>query len=186
VPSFLGTLIETAWGFAPLAVHGDRVRAFVLPQKKFPRRAKKTLEDNFERLRWVETTGNRVEELIRAYFAGERVRFDDVKLDYGSAGPFARAVYNALRKVPFGRVVTYAELARRAGKPRAARACGTCLARNPLPLIVPCHRVVRADRTLGGFSAAGGTRLKRGMLVHEGVAVVAGKVDAGALIRGGG
>ena len=160
----------------------DRVRAFYLPTKKFPRRLKRSIEDRFKGLRWAKRTRSRVERLIRFYFTGKPVRFDDVKLEYGPAGPFASAVYNCLRTIPFGRVITYGELARRAGAPRGARACGACLARNPLPLIIPCHRVVCADRTLGGFTAPGGSDLKRAMLIHEGISLVGGKVDAGALV----
>lgn len=74
-------------------------------------------------------------------------------LDAGGATEFRRAVWAALRKIPRGRTATYAELARRAGRPRAARAAGSACGANPLPLFVPCHRAVAAGGRLGGFSA---------------------------------
>ena len=79
---------------------------------------------------------------------------------------FDRAVYRELATVPAGEVVTYGELAERVGRRRAARAVGGAMGRNPLPLFVPCHRVIRADRGLGGFGA--GLHWKRRLLEHEG------------------
>ncbi len=98
------------------------------------------------------------------YAAGRRRAFSvPVCLDGLSA--FRRSVSRALRRVPFGRTVTYGQLARRAGRPGAGRAVGQAMAANPLPLLVPCHRVVAADG-LGGFG--GGQALKRRLLALEG------------------
>jgi methylated-DNA-[protein]-cysteine S-methyltransferase len=83
-------------------------------------------------------------------------------------GTFRRAVYEALREVEPGETVTYAELAGRIGRPGAHRSVGTALSRNPAPVFVPCHRVVRSDGGLGGFTAEGGLALKREMLTLEG------------------
>jgi len=80
-------------------------------------------------------------------------------------------VYRALQKVPYGQVRTYAWLAAKAGDPKAARAVGAALAKNPTPLVVPCHRIVRSDGGLGGFSAASGVKLKQRMLELEAKAV---------------
>ncbi len=84
--------------------------------------------------------------------------------------PFARRVHAAVAALAPGETATYAEVAARAGSPRAARAVGNLMAANPLPLVVPCHRVVAAAG-LGGFG--GGTRMKRALLAREGVAVQA-------------
>lgn len=81
---------------------------------------------------------------------------------------FERKVYEALKKVPRGSVVTYGELARRIGRPRAARAVGNALAKNPFAPDVPCHRVIRADGGIGGY-ARGGPDAKRKLLDQEGV-----------------
>ena len=89
-------------------------------------------------------------------------------LDLGSAGPFARAVWSAARRVRAGRTVSYGELARAIGRPGAARAVGGALGRNPVPLVVPCHRIVGATGALHGFSARGGVATKRRLLELEG------------------
>ena len=108
----------------------------------------------------------RAEREIRAYCAGRRRRFT-VPIDLSGMPPFRRKVLTEARRIPYGRTVTYAELARRAGSPRAARAVGQAMAHNPVALVVPCHRVVAAGGGLGGFG--GGLALKRRLLALEGV-----------------
>jgi methylated-DNA-[protein]-cysteine S-methyltransferase len=103
---------------------------------------------------------------VRAYFAGRPARFDQA-VDLSDLPAFTRTVLTALRKVGFGRTTTYGELARRVGRPRAARAVGGAMARNPLPLVIPCHRVLAGNNGLGGFSADGGVSLKQTMLEIE-------------------
>lgn len=104
---------------------------------------------------------------IEAYLAGEPEDFRDVCVDPGPQTPFRARVIACLRQVTWGRTTTYAQLARQAGFPRAARAVGNCLAANRIPLILPCHRVVGAGGRLGGFSAAGGVATKRRLLLLE-------------------
>jgi methylated-DNA-[protein]-cysteine S-methyltransferase len=101
---------------------------------------------------------------IREYYAGRRRRFS-FKISTDDLAPFTSRVVACLKKVPYGKTVTYGELARRAGSPRAFRAVGNAMAQNDLPLIIPCHRVV-ATQGLGGFG--GGLRLKRDLLRLEG------------------
>ena len=105
---------------------------------------------------------------LQRHLEGHPDRFDDVPLDLGDATPFTRAVYEAVRRVPPGRVATYGGIARELGRPGAARAVGAALARNPLALLVPCHRAIAADGGLTGFSAPGGTATKRRLLELEG------------------
>jgi methylated-DNA-[protein]-cysteine S-methyltransferase len=83
--------------------------------------------------------------------------------------PFQRAVLEATASVPFGHVDTYAGIARRIGKPKATRAVGNALGRNPIPVIVPCHRVIRSDASLGGYT--GGLNIKEHLLSLEGVRI---------------
>lgn len=90
-------------------------------------------------------------------------------IDPGPATPFQRAVWDQTALIAFGQVRTYGWIARRLGRPGAARAVGRALGANPLPLIIPCHRVVRGNGSLGGFSATGGAVLKRRLLEHEGI-----------------
>jgi methylated-DNA-[protein]-cysteine S-methyltransferase len=108
---------------------------------------------------------------IRRYLAGERVDFGSVALDLATVGEFRRAVYEAARSVAWGQTTSYGELARRIGFPWGARAVGRALGRNPVPLIVPCHRILARDQRVGGFSAYGGTLTKRRLLALEGVHV---------------
>lgn len=104
---------------------------------------------------------------IRAYAARQKVDFSDVPVDFAGVEAFRRTIYAALRQVGHGQTVTYGELAERAGFPGMAREIGVAMARNPVPLIVPCHRVLAAGGKLGGFSAPGGALAKARMLELE-------------------
>ena len=104
-----------------------------------------------------------VERLTR-YFRGVPVEFPD-ELDLSEATPFQRRVWQAARLIPYGETRSYAWVAVQAGSPMAARATGQALEKNPLPVIVPCHRVIAADGSLGGFT--GGLNLKRKLLAIE-------------------
>jgi methylated-DNA-[protein]-cysteine S-methyltransferase len=99
------------------------------------------------------------------YFEGKRKCFD-LDVDLRLARDFGRTVLEELGRVPFGEVTTYGALAARAGKPRAARAVGTIMNRNPLPIVLPCHRVVGANGSLVGY--AGGVERKQQLLQLEG------------------
>jgi methylated-DNA-[protein]-cysteine S-methyltransferase len=104
---------------------------------------------------------------LEEYFAGRRDRFE-VPLDWRLARGFRRTVLEHLyADVPLGRVVSYRELAAASGSPGASRAVGTAMATNPLPIVVPCHRVLRTGGALGGYG--GGLDAKRWLLAHEGV-----------------
>ena len=104
---------------------------------------------------------------LRDYFAGKRVSFDEVELDLEGWTTFQRDVVRALRRVPYGEVVSYGDLARLAGHPRAQRAAGTFCARNRFGIVVPCHRVVASDG-LGSYGSLG-PEYKRRLLALEGV-----------------
>jgi len=101
------------------------------------------------------------------YFAGERRTFD-VPVDLRLATGFRRTVVEHLREIGYGRTASYAQVAAAAGSPRAVRAVGTACARNPVPLVVPCHRVVRSDGSPGQY--AGGPAAKAALLALEGAA----------------
>jgi methylated-DNA-[protein]-cysteine S-methyltransferase len=100
---------------------------------------------------------------LQAYFAGERREFDLPLAPYGS--DFQRRVWNALLEIPYGETISYLELARRLGDPRAVRAVGSANGRNPISIIIPCHRVIGADGSLVGYG--GGLERKRWLLRHE-------------------
>jgi methylated-DNA-[protein]-cysteine S-methyltransferase len=106
----------------------------------------------------------RADAFLRALFQGKRGRPPAVRFPY--APPFMTRVWRAMAAVPFGRTITYAALARRAGRAAAARAAGQACARNPLPLFVPCHRILSAGGGLGGYSS--GLAWKMLLLDREG------------------
>lgn len=120
---------------------------------------------------------SRVVRRIQAHLQGRPDRMTDIAVDLHGVTEFACQVYRALRRVPPGKLVTYAELARRAGRPGAARAIGRAMATNPVPVLVPCHRVVptRGSRSgsligkLGGYSAGDGPVTKARLLHAEGI-----------------
>lgn len=114
---------------------------------------------------WDENTTPLAEAVIqlRAYFAGELKAFDLPLLPEGT--PFQKRVWKELQRIPFGRTISYQELARRVGNPNASRAVGSANGRNPIAVIIPCHRVIAADGTLGGFG--GGLDRKEWLLRHE-------------------
>ncbi len=107
---------------------------------------------------------------VGEYFNGKRTKFD-LPLDLGGQTPFRTRVLNVCAKIPFGHVLTYGELAGKAGSPKASRAAGGAMAHNPIALIIPCHRVVGSDKGLHGFSSPGGLGTKATLLNHEGVTV---------------
>lgn len=104
---------------------------------------------------------------LQRYLAGIAVAFDLAPLNLGACGDFQQRVLRAEFAIPRGEVTTYGLLAARIGAPRAARAVGSTLGRNPFPIVIPCHRAVHADGTLGGFR--GGLPMKRALLEMEGV-----------------
>ena len=106
---------------------------------------------------------------LEDYFAG-RLRTFSMPLDLGAAGPFDRAAWAAAREIPYGETVSYGELAAMAGYPRAARAAGNAMARCPFFPVVPCHRVIHADGSIGGWGSE--TWVKRWLLdLERGVSI---------------
>lgn len=162
-------LFETKLGFAGIAWSDGGITRFRLPD---PDRdaARKAIAMKGEETIPPPAIAEIASQAQR-YFAGERIDFSNIGLDLASVDPFRRSIYDALRKVAFGETVTYGELAKRAGvnAPQAAQDVGVAMARNPVPLIIPCHRVLAAGGKLGGFSAPGRTETKEKMLALEGV-----------------
>lgn len=103
-------------------------------------------------------------ERLKAYFSGHRTTFPD-KLDLSQATHFQHEVWEITRRIPYGETRSYAWVAEQIRKPRAVRAVGQALGKNPLPIIVPCHRVVASDGKLGGFG--GGVEMKKHLLSME-------------------
>ena len=159
-------VFETEWGWMGLVWRGGRLRRVLLPS------GRGQLQREARRLRLPLAQGARSElaQGCLRYFGGERVALR-ASLEFPPVSGFRRRVWEATAHVPYGQVVTYGDVAARAGRPGGARAVGQAMAHNPLPLVVPCHRVVSANGGLGGFSAPGGVELKRRLLALEGVTV---------------
>jgi methylated-DNA-[protein]-cysteine S-methyltransferase len=105
---------------------------------------------------------------MRAYLAGEITAFDSIPVEIGGT-PFQRAVWEALRRIPAGSTISYAQLAAKVGRPKAVRAAGSANGKNPVGIVIPCHRVIAADGTIGGYG--GGLAMKHWLLRHEGVEI---------------
>ncbi len=109
-----------------------------------------------------------VVDMIR-YAQGHRVDFSNLPLDLDGVPAFHHTVYDACRKIDWGKTLTYGALAAQVDAPGAARAVGQAMARNPLPIVIPCHRVLARGQRMGGFSAYGGAITKERLLALEGV-----------------
>lgn len=108
-----------------------------------------------------------VKTALRRYFDGHREVFKGVRADLSTGTPFEQAVWKEIRRIPYGKTCSYGQLARKIGRPDAARAVGRACGKNPLPPIIPCHRVVGSTGRLVGYSGSGGVTLKRKLLEME-------------------
>jgi len=111
-----------------------------------------------------------IQNQIKSYFSGTYVEFDEnIPLQIAGLSQFSQDILNACLRIPYGRTVSYGELAKMANHPKAARAVGNAMGNNPIPLIIPCHRVVKSNGTIGGFqrNRPGGQDLKIRMLDLE-------------------
>jgi methylated-DNA-[protein]-cysteine S-methyltransferase len=160
------TIFRTKWGYFGLASTDNGLLRTVLPAAK-REKAKSQLLKNLPAAQYDKDLFKAAQEQITAYFDGECINFRDIPVVLDGLDLFTRRVLTACRDIRFGQTVSYGRLAELAGKPGAARAVGGALAKNPLPLIIPCHRVVCANGKIGGFSAAGGRNLKEKLLKHE-------------------
>jgi len=149
--------IETPIGTLLIAGDAAAVHRIAFPQRG--RAAKPEPE-------WHESQRGPLGEAVRQlreYFAGERSGFDLPLAPEGTA--FQRGVWRQLREIPYGETISYGELARRVGNPKASRAVGSANGANPLPIVIPCHRVIASDGSLGGFG--GGLPTKQTLLELE-------------------
>ena len=158
---------STEWGFFGLIGTEKVLLRTHLPisnRKKLESRLLKNLESAQFDLDYMFG----LQHQITSYFKGSYVNFDgSVRLGLDTFTPFTQAVLRACRKIKFGQTATYGQLAQQSSHPKAARAIGQAMAKNPLPLIIPCHRIIRSDGKCGGFSASGGIKLKQRLLKLE-------------------
>ncbi len=160
------TVFKTKWGYFGLTGTENGLSRTCLPLSN-PERVKSQLLITQEAPRFEKRLFKTVQEQVTAYFEGAYVNFADIPIVLDGLSNFCSSVLTACRGIRFGQVVTYSGLAKKMGRPAAARAVGNALTKNPLPLIIPCHRIIRSDGQLGGFSAVGGMNTKAKLLKHE-------------------
>ncbi len=170
-------VFKTKWGYFGLAGTEYALYRTQLPGPK-PEKIKSMLLKNLpipnqaSSIEFDKTFFKTLQEQIAAYFEGACVNFSrDIPLALDGFSSFGISVLTTCRDIGFGQTITYGQLAKKSGRPNASRAVGSTLAKNPLPLIIPCHRIIRSDGKMGGFSAPGGITLKKKMLELEGKAI---------------
>ena len=164
-------VFETKWGYFGLAGAESALCRTHLPGPE-PEKIKSRLLKNLPDAQFDKTYFKRLQKQIAAYFEGACVNFNpDIPLEFNGFSGFSYKVLKACRDIKFGRTMSYSGLAQKAGRPTASRAVGSVMAKNPMPLIIPCHRVLRTDGKMGGFSTPGGISLKKKMLALEQEAV---------------
>jgi len=161
-------IFPTAWGYFGLAAVSKALYRTCLPREDREDLERQLLEDTRGEAIPDRDLFPSLQASIQAYFTGERAVFSpSIPLALEEMTLFSRSVLKACAGVALGETTDYAALASQAGSPRAARAVGNALAKNPLPLIIPCHRIVARSGLIGGFSAPGGTAMKQRLLRHE-------------------
>ncbi|WP_274426630.1 methylated-DNA--[protein]-cysteine S-methyltransferase [Chelativorans sp. YIM 93263] len=162
-------VFETAFGFCGIVWSERGVCRFMLPVD-----APAPAEEELTKRRSASSAATPSGEIAKTvaavvrYFEGEREDFAQTPVDLDGTPPFHQAIYRAARRLAYGETTTYGALATEAGFPKSAQETGVALGRNPIPLIIPCHRILAAGGKLGGFSAPGGTATKQKMLGLEG------------------
>jgi len=164
-------IFETRSGFCGIAWSDNGITRFQLPTGNAAATERLLLRrmSNAEAAKPTPEIAG-VIEAVRRYFEGSAADFSDLKIDIGGQEDLFRQIYALARRLPWGHTTTYGALAKEIGDdPRLARDVGQAMAKNPIPLIIPCHRVLAAGGKVGGFSAPGGAASKVRMLELEGV-----------------
>ncbi|SFM61990.1 methylated-DNA--[protein]-cysteine S-methyltransferase [Thermodesulforhabdus norvegica] len=150
--------LKSPMGFLKVVVSESEIFSIQWTEK--PQETRFELPDRFEGL------FNGIRSQFEEYWSGSR-RVFSLPCNFHWASPFLRDVWQALMRIPYGTTCTYGDVARSVGRPGAARAVGTACARNPFVIVVPCHRVVRHDGSIGNYSAPGGSNLKEALINFE-------------------
>jgi len=161
---------ETAQGWVAIAWNGEGITALRLPSAT-PAEAERAITRRFAASP-AEPPPHvaPIIDAIRRYFTGEQIDFTHLPLDLGEQDPLFTQIYAHVRALSWGEATTYGAVAKAiGGGPETARDVGQAMANNPIPLIIPCHRVLAAGNRIGGFSAPGGSHAKARMLELEGV-----------------
>jgi methylated-DNA-[protein]-cysteine S-methyltransferase len=159
------TIFETKWGYFGLAASDKGLLRTCLPCKS-QRNVEHHLIKGLDNPQFEKNLLRPLQNKIVAYFEGRQVKLQ-TPLVLNNLSTFERKVLAGCRKIPYGKTIIYSQLASQIGRRYACRAVGNALAKNPLPLVIPCHRVIRSDNSIGSFSAPGGTILKAKLVSLE-------------------
>jgi methylated-DNA-[protein]-cysteine S-methyltransferase len=160
-------IFRTKWGYFGLAGTDSILCRTILPTPE-RRKTESRILENLPDAKFDKSCFKNLQKQIIAYFNDDSINFAaDIPISLDDFRGFSYRVLTACRTIKFGQTTTYAGLAKKAGQPNAGRAAGNALAKNPLPLIIPRHRIIRTDGKLGGFSAPGGINVKKRLLDHE-------------------
>jgi methylated-DNA-[protein]-cysteine S-methyltransferase len=160
-------IFPTKWGYFGFSGSENGLLRTCLPTPEYEEIEARLLESS-PLAQFNRPFFQQAQDRIAAYFHGDEADLGlEIPIDLTRLTPFQREVLTACRRVGSAKTTTYGRLAEKIGNPKAARAVGNALAKNPLPLIIPCHRILPANNSLGGFSAPGGTQFKARMLRHE-------------------
>lgn len=154
-----------------VAVKDNKIIKTVLPQKSEEKTINE-ISNGFSTFKLSNDYEDIAKDVSRAYY-GENISFKDKYTYYNLKGDFQGEVLREVAKIPYGKIKTYKQIAE-AVESKAYRAVGTAIGKNPLPIIIPCHRVVKSDLRVGGFF--GGTEMKKEMLENEGICIKKGKI----------
>ena len=162
-------IFKTKWGFFGLLADNTGLLRTTLPTRSLQIAKTYLLVGMFRPANEDEKLYPELQKYITDYYKGTYTNHNRLNFAVSRSqfSDFACKVLKVCKEVPIGKTLTYWQLAKKAGFPKAARAVGNVLAKNPLPLVVPCHRVIRADGKIGNFSAPGGAKTKKKMLEHE-------------------
>ena len=159
-------IFNTDMGWVGILASAKGLLGTTLPQRS-AQEVGQLLGDSLNQAIWSPHLFQDLRQRFKAYFSGGKVTFPD-ELDLSEATPFQREVWEITRLISYGETRSYLWVAKQIGRQRAVRAVGQALGRNPLPIIIPCHRVTASDGRLGGFT--GGVKMKQNLLWLEGSA----------------
>jgi methylated-DNA-[protein]-cysteine S-methyltransferase len=165
-PRLLYSIFKTSIGWCGVVIGKKELKRIFIGYKNSHQLSRDITREFGNTLTKKPSPGELIKK-INLYCSGKKTSFDGFKIDWTSLTSFQSKVLRAAMKIPYGTVSTYGKLAKAIRHPNSSRAVGNALSKNPFPIIVPCHRIVRGNGKVGGFSAGGGIKLKEKLLRME-------------------
>jgi len=160
------TIFKTKTGYFAVLGTENALLKTILPVKN-PKKAEFLILKDHPNAKFDKNYKKSIQNRIKAYFKGTYTDFTDIHVNLSALPPFTRKILQKCRKIKFSQTASYKKLAQMAGNPNAAQAVGNVLAKNPIPLIIPCHRIIKSDGRPGGFSAHPNKKMKINLLKLE-------------------